>query len=85
VGHFGSLGRNVVRMNRLFQADWTAGRTFPMGERARAEFQAQILNVFNNTTFNRPGPQLASPQTFGYYNGTETDARTVTLVLRLSW
>jgi hypothetical protein len=85
VGHFGSLGRNVVRMNRLFQTDWTVGRTFAISERARLEFQAQILNVFNNTTFNRPGAQLASPQIFGYYNGTETDPRAITLVLRLAW
>jgi hypothetical protein len=85
VGNFGTLGRNTIRMNRLFQTDWTLGRTFAMGERLRTEFQAQILNVFNHTAFNRPGAQLAAPQTFGYYNETETDARTITLVLRLSW
>jgi hypothetical protein len=85
VGNFGTLGRNAVRINRLFQTDWTIGRTFAITERLRTEFQAQVLNVFNNTTFNRPGSQLAAPQTFGYYNETETDPRTITLVLRLSW
>jgi hypothetical protein len=85
VGNFGTLGRNVLRMNRLFQTDWTIGRSFAISERLRPEFQAQIFNVFNNTTFNRPGAQLAAAQTFGYYNGTETDSRTITLVLRLHW
>jgi hypothetical protein len=85
VGNFGSLGRNAVRMNGLFQVDWTLGRAFVLTERLRTELQAQALNVFNNVAFTRPGIQLASPQTFGYYNETETDPRSITLALRLIW
>jgi hypothetical protein len=46
-----------------------------------------MFNVFNNTIFSF-GPalnQLSAPATFGYYNGTETNSRNTTLVMRLNW
>ncbi len=87
VGHFGNLGRNVLRANPLIQTDWTLGKKFPITERMSLQFQAQMFNVFNNTTFSF-GSQLnslAAPATFGYYNNTDTNSRNITLVVRLNW
>jgi hypothetical protein len=87
VGHFGTLGRNVVRVNPLINTDWTLGKRFPVTERINLEFQAQMFNVFNNTTFNFGSSlnSLAAPATFGYYSGTDFAPRNVTLVMRLNW
>jgi hypothetical protein len=85
VGHLGALGRNVIRQNPLIQSDMTFGRRFRIGERFTTEFQTQVFNVFNNTTFSRPGASLAAPATFGYYTDTDTDSRNMTMVLRLIW
>lgn len=85
VGHFGTLGRNVLRLNPLIQSDMTFGKRFRINERLTTEFQTQIFNVFNNTTFSRPGTTLSAPATFGYYTDTDTDSRNMTMVLRLIW
>jgi hypothetical protein len=85
VGSLGNLGRNVIRANRLLNFDWTAGKDFTITERVRTQFQAQFFNVFNNTTFARPGATLSGPATFGYYADTDTNSRNITLVLRLIW
>ena len=93
VGHFGNLGRNVLRVNPTIQADWTVGRIFKVTERVSTEFQVQMFNVFNNTTFDNVGGSsstgtnftLSGPSTFGYYTATATDQRNTTLPLRLIW
>ncbi len=85
VGQFGTLGRNVIRLNPLVQADMTVGRVFKLRERVSLKVQAQVFNVFNNTTFSTPGLSLSSPTTFGYYSGTDTNSRRITLTGRLVW
>ncbi len=85
VGQFGSLGRNVFRINPLIEAAWTVGRRFAITERIGFQLQGQIFNVFNNTTFSRPGNTLSNVATFGYYQDTDTDSRRVTLVGRFTW
>lgn len=85
LGNFGTLGRNVFRENGLTNFDWTLGKTAPITERVKLQFQAQIFNVFNNTSFSLLGRSLAAPQNFGYYQGTNTTARNITLNLRLIW
>jgi hypothetical protein len=87
VGHFGTLGRNVIRINPLLDADWTLGKRFSLTERISLQFQAQMFNVFNNTTFSFGSSlnSLAAPATFGYYSTTDTNSRNITLVTRLNW
>jgi hypothetical protein len=85
VGNFGTLGRNTLRLNRLAEFNWTFGKIFKITERVSTQFQAQIYNVFNNTTFSRTGQVLSAPATFGYYNDTDTNTRNMTMVLRVIW
>lgn len=87
IGHIGTLGRNVMRLNPLIQSDMTVGRDFPIKERVHFRLEAQIYNIFNNTTFsvNSPLPSLSSPATFGYYSGTDTNSRRMTMAGRLIW
>ncbi|MBL8220668.1 MAG: hypothetical protein JNL62_15665, partial [Bryobacterales bacterium] len=85
VGHFGTLGRNVARINGLVQSDMTFARRIRLSERMSTEFQTQIYNLFNNTSFSRPGQTRATASTFGYYSDTYSDSRNMTLALRLIW
>jgi hypothetical protein len=86
VGQFGSLGRNVLRLNPLIQSDMALSRIFSLKpERMKFKIQAQFFNLFNNTTFSLPGVSLSSPSTFGYYSGTDTNSRRIALLARLTW
>lgn len=85
VGHFGTLGRNVLRLNHSINTDWTVGKFFHITESVRTQFQLQVFNVFNNTVFSRPGNSLSAPSTFGHYSDTAFDQRNMTVVLRLIW
>lgn len=85
LGNFGNLGRNVVRLNGLTQFDWTLQKDVALGEAFIVRFQSQFYNVFNNTQFSRPGVTLSAPQSFGYYQDTDTNTRSVLLTLRLIW
>lgn len=85
VGHLGNLGRNVVRLNPLIESDMTVGREFRFMERVSLRLQAQVFNVFNNTTFSSPGLSISGPATFGYYTATDTNSRRIALTARLIW
>jgi hypothetical protein len=71
----------------LIQADWTLGKKFNITERMAFEIQAQMFNVFNNTTFSFGSAlnTLSAPATFGYYSTTDTNSRNTTLVARFIW
>jgi len=85
VGNFGTLGRNVIRVNGLTQYDSTLQKDFALTERVKLQAQSQFFNLFNNTQFSRPGVSLAAPAAFGYYQDTDTNSRNITMVLRLIW
>ncbi|MBL8178322.1 MAG: TonB-dependent receptor [Bryobacterales bacterium] len=85
VGHFGTLGRNRTRINGLVQSDMTLAKRIRISERFATEFQTQVYNLFNNTSFTRPGLTRATASTFGYYNDTWSDSRNMTMALRLIW
>ncbi|HLH00565.1 MAG TPA: carboxypeptidase regulatory-like domain-containing protein [Bryobacteraceae bacterium] len=87
VGHFGTLGRNVFRINPNIQSDMDFGRQFKIRERMAFRIDAQFFNIFNNTTFSNAGSlwSLSAPSTFGYYTATDTNSRRVAFVGRLIW
>jgi hypothetical protein len=53
-GTFGDAPRDLFAGPGTWQVDTGVARTFPLGERARAEFRGEFFNVFNH-------PQLGSP------------------------
>ncbi len=64
-GRQGTLGRNVLRGFGLQQLNLTVRREFPIVERARLQFRAEMFNVFNHPSFADPVGSLFSTQ-FGY-------------------
>jgi hypothetical protein len=88
VGHFGSMSRNAARINGLNNFDWALSKKFPITDRVQVQFQTQVYNVFNHTSFAVIGTgarTLSSPNVFGYYDGTQSEARNIQLNLRLIW
>ena len=64
-GTFGNLGRNVYRGPSIFNWDFSLFRNFPIRERQRIEFRAEMFNIFNTPEFDRPQANLSAPATFG--------------------
>jgi len=63
----GNLGRNALRGFDLTQWDLAMHRDFPMGERLKLQFRAELFNVLNHANFGPPegdlgDPLLANPQ-----------------------
>jgi hypothetical protein len=57
-GAQGTAGRNSLRGFRLQQLDLDIHRDFPIGERIRLRFEADIFNVFNHPNFSSPSAVL---------------------------
>jgi len=57
-GTYGNLGRWAVHGPSLSQFDLTLHKRFPVTEKARLEFRAEIYNLFNHTNFANPVSRL---------------------------
>lgn len=79
---FGNLGRHAVGGPGARNWDFGIYKNFPLGERVRLQFRAEIFNLFNHTNLDLPGGTLTTAA-FGRISSTSTDARDVQLALRL--
>jgi hypothetical protein len=84
IGHYGNMGRNVLRLNSLTQFDWIILKNTAINESVTAQFRAEFFNVFNNTAFAGFQNTLSSPS-FGTYQSTLTRGREIQLALKLLW
>lgn len=64
-GRQGTLGRNVLRGFNLNQLNFTVRREFPLVERLKLQFRAEMFNALNHPNFADPTGALFSPE-FGY-------------------
>ena len=64
-GRQGTLGRNVMRGFPIEQLNLTIRREFPLYERARLQFRAEMFNAVNHPSFADPSGAMQSTQ-FGY-------------------
>jgi hypothetical protein len=51
---FGDVGRNTGRGPRLFNTDLALFKDFNFTERAKAQFQFQVFNIFNHVNLDLP-------------------------------
>lgn len=91
-GRPGSLGRNTFTGPRYYNTDVTLLKNIRVTERIRAQFRAEVYNVFNRIQFDVPGTSgdtLSSPGTFGLSENTltqpdgTTSARQIQLALKI--
>lgn len=56
----GSLGRNTARGPAFYQWDFSAMKSFPIGEKTRLQFRADIFNLLNHPNFGNPDTGLCN-------------------------
>jgi hypothetical protein len=57
----GDLGRNTLRAFDVFQWDFALHRDFPVHERLKLQFRAEMFNVLNHPNFGPPLPEIDAP------------------------
>jgi hypothetical protein len=62
-GTFGNLGRWALHGPSMSQVDLTLHKRFPIGEKVRLEFRAEVYNILNHTNFANPVSRL--PEVLG--------------------
>jgi hypothetical protein len=53
-GSFGTMGRNIFRDTGFHNVDLSVSKSFKFGERFKAQFRAEMFNVFNHPEFANP-------------------------------
>ncbi len=51
---FGTMGRNIFRDTGFHNIDLSVSKSFKLGERFKAQFRAEMFNVFNHPEFANP-------------------------------
>jgi hypothetical protein len=74
----GDVGRNALRAPAYFQFDMSGMKNFPIGEKLKIQFRADVFNILNHPNFANPdggictgvaAPTLTSPATCTTPNG----------------
>jgi hypothetical protein len=68
IGTFGTMGRNIFRDTGFHNVDLSMSKNFRFGERIKAQFRAEMFNVFNHPNFANP-----NGGTSGYGQGAFAD------------
>jgi len=87
LGNFGTIGRNVLRLNGQRNFDWNLYKNFHFSERVNFQLRSEFYNIFNLHAFqqlagaNNQVP-ITSPQ-FGQYTTVSQNARTIQVGARI--
>jgi hypothetical protein len=66
----GDLGRNAFRGFGAWQWDFATHRDFPVGERMKLQFRAELFNILNHPNFGQPSGDLTYLPLFGLSSQT---------------
>ena len=87
IGNFGTLGRNMLRVNGIVNFDWNIYKNFHFSERANFQIRGEFYNMFNNVAFlNMGSPNSLTPitaPTFGQYTQVAQNPRTIQVAARI--
>jgi hypothetical protein len=84
LGTFGDAPRNPLRNVNYFDTDAGLQRSFPIGERFKFKFRAEMFNMTNHPNLSQPGANASAPSTFGKIT-TAGDPRILQLAGRLEF
>lgn len=87
VGNFGTLGRNVLRLNGQLNFDWNVYKNFRFSERVNFQLRSEFYNIFNQHAFLAMGNpnaviNIASSQ-FGQYTQVSQNPRVIQVAARV--
>jgi hypothetical protein len=81
LGNFGTMGRNILRLNGERNFDWNVYKNFSVTEDVRFQVRAEFYNVFNNTSFQEIQRNITASN-FGQYTVVGQNARFIQLAAR---
>lgn len=95
-GTFGNIGRNVLYGPGFGAVDFSVFKEIPIvGERLRAQFRAEIYNIFDRANLANPGVNVNSAATLGLITATRNgnnapgigfgEPRNAQLALKILW
>ncbi len=88
IGNFGTLGRNVLRINSQTNFDWNLFKNFHFFERVNFQLRAEFYNIFNLHAFQQLSgststvPAAITSPAFGQYTTTSQNSRQIQVAAR---
>lgn len=82
LGNFGSLGRNVLRLNGQNNFDWDIYKNFPVKEKLNVQVRGEFYNMFNQVSFQNMTSSNITSSNFGVYNTLSQNPRLIQLAIR---
>ena len=83
-GTLGNLSRNSLIGPAFQNVDVNFAKDFPIHERLRLQFRAEMFNLFNHTNFGNPNATLGNRALLGQITGSYA-ARDIQFALKLHW
>jgi hypothetical protein len=83
IGNFGTLGRNVLRLNGQTEFDWNLYKNFHFSERVNFQIRSEFYNIFNQHAFLQMASSNITSTQFGQYTSVSENARTIQVGARI--
>jgi hypothetical protein len=94
-GTFGNIGRNAIYGPGFGAVDFSVFKEFPIKERIRLQFRAEVFNILDRANFANPGTNRNAATSFGLITNTRNggsapgigfgEPRNTQLALKLIW
>jgi hypothetical protein len=89
IGRFGNAGVGILTGPQTETFSTSLGKNLPIAEHFVLRYEAQVSNLFNFVNANIPALNITSPNSFGLYTSSQSQAqagpRTIQMSLRLSY
>src|SRR5207249_4479660 len=82
LGNFGTLGRNILRLNGERNFDWNVYKNTSITEKMKLQIRAEFYNIFNNHAFQDVNRNISNAA-FGQYTTVAINARNMQVGARL--
>lgn len=79
----GNVRRNTLRGPGTAQVDFSAIKTFQIGERIRTQFRAEAYNIINHGIFSQPASNISTTSTVGKISSTSGDNRSIQFAVKV--
>jgi outer membrane receptor protein involved in Fe transport len=83
LGNYGTLGRNVLRLNGQTNFDWSIYKNFHISEKVNFQLRGEYYNIFNEHAFLSMTSSNITSTAFGQYNQVSQPSRNAQLAARI--
>ena len=83
IGNYGTLGRNLLRLNSQTDFDWNLYKNFHFAEKVNFQLRSEFYNIFNLDAFQQMASSNITSTQFGQYTTVSLNARTIQVGARI--